>query len=84
MEAYDSSDLSFEADRKRVSPDRKTREIQSLHPALQREEYKKWETQTFLKEVHGGSLQSFFAALSGGEKLSGSDIEELKQWLLKQ
>lgn len=53
-------------------------------PLLSEAEYKKWETQTFLKEVHGGSLQSFFAALSGGEKLSGSDIEELKQWLLKQ
>ena len=53
-------------------------------PLFSEEEYKKWETQTFLKEVHGGSLQSFFAALSGGEKLSGSDIEELKQWLLKQ
>ncbi len=53
-------------------------------PLLSEQEYKEWETRSFLEEVHGGSLRSFFAALSGGDELTGSDIEELKQWLLKQ
>ncbi len=53
-------------------------------PLLTSSEYKEWETRSFLNEVHGGSLRSFFAALSGGEKLTEADVEELKHWLDEQ
>ena len=53
-------------------------------PQMTEKEYRELETREFLKEVHGGSLKSFFAVLSGGEELTADDIQELKDWLKDQ
>ena len=53
-------------------------------PAITEEEYRRKETQEFLKLVHGGSVKSFFAALSGGHTLDEADLDELKSWLLHE
>lgn len=53
-------------------------------PLVTREEYLAAETRSFLNELHGGSLRSFIAALSSGEKLPESEIDELRRWLESQ
>ena len=53
-------------------------------PAATKEDYLASETRSFLSEMHGGSLSSFMAALSGGEKLSENEIDELRRWLESQ
>jgi len=53
-------------------------------PLVTREDYLAAETRSFLDELHGGSLRSFIAALSNGEKLSEDEIGELRRWLESQ
>lgn len=48
---------------------------------LTENEYRQEETRQFLNSVHGGSVKSFFAALSAGENLDSAELEELRQWL---
>ena len=43
-----------------------------------------WKPTTVLTFLSRGSLRSFFAALSGEEKLTEADVEELKHWLDEQ
>ena len=50
-------------------------------PAMTREQYRQAQTKQFLQTVHGGSVKSFFAALSGGGEFSEADLNELKSWL---
>jgi len=50
-------------------------------PALTEEEYRQEETRQFLNSVHGGSVKSFFAALSAGKSLNKDELAELRQWL---
>ena len=69
---------------KRLLAREKNGKLNHYVPLLTSSEYKEWETRCFLNEVHGGSLRSFFAALSGGEKLTEADVEELKPWLDEQ
>lgn len=47
-------------------------------------QYRAQETEAFLQEVHGGSLQSFLAALYGGGKLAPEELAELGDWLAKR
>lgn len=49
--------------------------------ALTEQQYKQAQTSHFLKMVHGGSVKSFFAALSQGVQLSSDEFQELKDWL---
>lgn len=44
-------------------------------------QYRAAETRSFLKEMHGGSVQSLLTTLYDDQGLSGDDISELKQWL---
>ena len=44
------------------------------------DEYKRFESRSFLRAIHGGSIQSFVASLAD-EELSGAEIEALKKWL---
>ncbi len=53
-------------------------------PLVTREEYLASETRSFLDEMHGGSLSSFIAALSGGKKLTEDELCELRRWLESQ
>lgn len=43
--------------------------------------YRAGEPRAFLKEVHGGSVQSFFAAFGSPGSLSLEEIDELRRWL---
>ena len=59
--------------------------VQNLYSILVSEkEYRAAETRNFLDEVHGGSLQSFFASLYSLDGLTDSDIDELKDWLSRR
>ena len=48
--------------------------------AVSQAEYRQFETQSFLDEVHHGSLRSFMAALSGGDGLTEDELRELSEW----
>lgn len=50
-------------------------------PVISEEQYRQIQTRQFLDNVHGGSISSFFAALSGGDQLDDAEFEELKRWL---
>lgn len=50
------------------------------YPLIEREAYLRFETQSFLRRVHGDSLPSLMAAMSGGKRLTDSEIRELKEW----
>lgn len=52
--------------------------------AVTQEEYRKQETQSFLENIHGGSVQSFIATLYDLNDITPEDIEELKHWLDKR
>lgn len=45
------------------------------------EQYRQMETKSFLKDVHGGSVKSFFAALYEAGDITPQELEELKRWL---
>ncbi len=50
------------------------------YPLIERADYLRFETQSFLRRVHGDSLSSLMAAMSGGDRLSEAEIRELKAW----
>jgi len=50
-------------------------------PLVTAEEYKRFESMSFLKTTHGGSLKSFVAALCDDDEISSAEIEELRRWL---
>lgn len=52
-------------------------------PLVSEEDYKKAETQYFLKEIHGGSMKSLLASLAD-TTLSPEDIDELADWVKRQ
>ncbi|MFM1654822.1 BlaI/MecI/CopY family transcriptional regulator [Brevibacillus sp. B_LB10_24] len=53
-------------------------------PALTLEEYKKYETKTFLNRLYNGNVKNFIAALVDDEELSQKDIAELKEWFARK
>ncbi|KNB71460.1 BlaI/MecI/CopY family transcriptional regulator [Brevibacillus reuszeri] len=53
-------------------------------PALTLDEYKKYETQTFLSRLYNGKVKNFIAALADDGELSRDDIAELKEWFAKK
>lgn len=54
------------------------------YPSISKEMYLQMQTEHFLKTVHGGSVKSFFASLTGNEHLDKSDFSTLKQWISDQ
>lgn len=52
--------------------------------AVTEEAYLAGESQSFLENMHGGSVKSFIAALHGSGKLTQGEIAELRDWLNKQ
>lgn len=50
------------------------------YPLIAQEDYLRFETDNFLGRVHGGSISSLISALSGRQKLSRSDLDELIHW----
>lgn len=49
--------------------------------AITKEQYKNYETQNFIKSVHGGSIKSFIAAFVNETDVSEDELNELKEWL---
>ena len=48
---------------------------------MAREEFVQRKSRKFVEDTFGGSLPGFIAAFMGREKLSGKEIEELKQMI---
>ncbi len=51
-----------------------------FYPLVEREDYLRFETKSFVKQYHGGSLLSLVNTAYQGENLSEDDIDELVQW----
>lgn len=49
-------------------------------PIISSEEYKQYETKSFIKTVHKGSVKSFMAALVQDSDMSDIELLELKEW----
>ena len=62
-----------------LSAERKGRSNQYT-ALISEEEYKHYETLSFLNTVHGGSVKNFMAALFDVDELSREDISELREW----
>lgn len=52
-------------------------------PVVSKEDYVKLETESFLNQIHGGSVRSFLASLAD-DSLDEKDINELKEWFDKR
>lgn len=48
--------------------------------AVSREEYQRRETQSFIRQIHGGSYKSLFAALCAPGELTAEEVSELRRW----
>lgn len=46
------------------------------------ESYKKKATKSFLEQIHGNSLKSFFAALYDSDSVTKQELEEIEEWLI--
>lgn len=53
-------------------------------PLVDEAAYKAAETRAFMREVHGNSVASFFAAFAAGDSMSREEIEQLRKWLEEQ
>ena len=51
------------------------------HPLVTKEEYLQYETNRFLKKLHGNSVSSLVATLYKGNQISDDDVKELEAWL---
>ena len=49
-------------------------------PLISKEEYESLEAKNFVNKGFGGSLKKFLAAFSSDDKLSGKDLNDLKEW----
>ena len=49
-------------------------------PLKSKEEYESLEAKNFVNNSFGGSLKKFLAAFSSDDKLSGKDLNDLKEW----
>lgn len=68
-----------------VKADKKGRGKPSQYIAvISEEKYKQLETHLFLDVVHKGSVQSLMAALCNEQKMSGEEIEQMKEWFFQQ
>ncbi len=49
-------------------------------PLVSENEYKRFETRSFLDSVYDGSIKKFITALYEGDDLTADEIEDLKKW----
>lgn len=54
------------------------------NPALTFDEYKKYETRSFLSRLYNGKAKNFIAALVDDNELNKEDIAELKDWFARK
>ena len=50
------------------------------YPLIEQDDYLRFETDSFLGRAHGGSISSLMSALSGRQRLSRDDLDELIHW----
>lgn len=48
--------------------------------AVSEEDYKREQTEDFLKEMHKGSVKSLLASLLGGKNADKQEVEEIRTW----
>ena len=53
-------------------------------PLVTENEYKQFETRSFLESVHNGSVKGFITALYEGNDLTTDEIAELKEWFVQK
>lgn len=53
-------------------------------PLISEEEYLRVETGSFMERYYGNSVGSLVKTLYDGQKLSKTDLDELKQWLAER
>lgn len=52
----------------------------TYYPLINKEDYLRFETASFLARRHGDSLTSLMASLTGSESLTAEQAEELARW----
>lgn len=52
--------------------------------AISEKEYKKLQTQSFVRSIHKGSVKSLISALFQDENLTKKDIEELREFINRE
>jgi len=58
--------------------------VNYYNPAITLDQYKKYETQTFLSRLYNGKVKNFIAALVDDAELNQDDIAELKEWFARK
>jgi len=71
-------------EKKGVVKNKKIGRAKQYIATLTEDEYKSFETKTFLDEVHKGSIKSFMAALIDSNDISTKELEEIKKWFLNK
>lgn len=66
-------------DRGFVTFEKKGKE-KTFYPLVKREDYLQYETQSFMKQYHEGSLLNLVNMAYQGESLSDADLDELVRW----
>ena len=56
----------------------------AYYPLVDKEQYLKFETSSFIERFHNHSIVSLVNTLYDGKELKASDLEELSRWLKKQ
>ena len=56
----------------------------TYYPCVKQEDYIRYETALFVERYHGNSIFQLVNALSGNNKLSKVEIDELNSWLKNQ
>ena len=49
-------------------------------PLISESDYKALETRDFLRQIHGGSVESLMASLCDSQRLTPQELRELAQW----
>ena len=60
---------------------RKEGRINVYTPLVAREEYLRWESDSFLRRFHAGSLKKLVASLYDGNSVTKEDLEELRRFI---
>jgi len=50
-------------------------------PLVEKEEYLRWESDSFLRRFHAGSLRKLVASLYDGNSVTKEDLEELRRFI---
>lgn len=56
----------------------------TYYPIIDKEQYLKFETSSFIERFHNHSIVSLVNTLYDGKELKASDLEELSRWLKKR